>query len=348
MARSQEYTCCKETLPNGSVSYILNDTLPEDWIRSWTKNGDVIASEDGEIDKGYVLSKTEKGYILKQNYPGVVCKLESPKDGDGWFKGTSMHTGKIGVFPGNYMSPVNRTVASSSQPKVPLTMCSQAGRSVTIVSTPSPSIGAALCNVDPNKSVPICTGPAPSSPIPAAVVTAAHMPPGQHPKVLMHVTSQMTVNQARNAVRTAVAHNQDRPTAAITPIQSQNAMAFLPHLAVCPQPSSGSASATNSGSSRMGVAMGCAAASLTPPNISAASLEVDCMRPSTMVAIPVASGNPKPPGTSAANQGPACKLDKDCKRRTSAIWIPLHVWSFDIGPPGVFKGSGMEKLMLDL
>ncbi|KAI5608463.1 E3 ubiquitin-protein ligase SH3RF1 isoform 1 [Silurus asotus] len=238
---------------------------------------------------------------------------------DGWFKGTSMHTGKIGVFPGNYMSPVNRTVASSSQPKVPLTMCSQAGRSVTIVSTPSPSIGAALCNVDPNKSVPICTGPAPSSPIPAAVVTAAHMPPGQHPKVLMHVTSQMTVNQARNAVRTAVAHNQDRPTAAITPIQSQNAMAFLPHLAVCPQPSSGSASATNSGSSRMGVAMGCAAASLTPPNISAASLEVDCMRPSTMVAIPVASGNPKPPGTSAANQGPACKLDKDCKREKKGL-----------------------------
>ncbi|XP_046703977.1 uncharacterized protein LOC124384987 isoform X2 [Silurus meridionalis] len=81
MARSQEYTCCTETLPNGSVSYILNDTLPEDWISSWTKNGDVIASEDGEIDKHYVLSKTEKGYILKQNYPGVVCKLESPKNG---------------------------------------------------------------------------------------------------------------------------------------------------------------------------------------------------------------------------------------------------------------------------
>ena len=27
---------------------------------------------------------------------------------DGWFKGTSMHTGKMGVFPGNYMSPVSR------------------------------------------------------------------------------------------------------------------------------------------------------------------------------------------------------------------------------------------------
>lgn len=33
---------------------------------------------------------------------------------DGWFKGTSMHTGKIGVFPGNYMSPVSRSV---SQPR---------------------------------------------------------------------------------------------------------------------------------------------------------------------------------------------------------------------------------------
>ena len=32
---------------------------------------------------------------------------------DGWFKGTSMHTGKIGVFPGNYMSPVSRSVITS-------------------------------------------------------------------------------------------------------------------------------------------------------------------------------------------------------------------------------------------
>jgi len=32
---------------------------------------------------------------------------------DGWFKGTSMHTGKIGVFPGNYMSPVSRSVIKS-------------------------------------------------------------------------------------------------------------------------------------------------------------------------------------------------------------------------------------------
>lgn len=27
---------------------------------------------------------------------------------DGWFKGTSMHTSKIGVFPGNYVAPITR------------------------------------------------------------------------------------------------------------------------------------------------------------------------------------------------------------------------------------------------
>ncbi|XP_066533304.1 E3 ubiquitin-protein ligase SH3RF1 isoform X2 [Hoplias malabaricus] len=236
---------------------------------------------------------------------------------DGWFKGTSMHTGKIGVFPGNYMSPVSRTAASGSQPKVPLTLCSQAGRGVTIVSPSSAHLGS---SIDPSKPLPVVTGPAPSNALPAAIVTAAHVPPGQHPKVLMHVTSQMTVNQARNAVRTGVCHSQDRPTAAVTPIQSQNTMAFMPHLAVCPQPSPGPSSGPTSSpvSSRMGVAMGCAAASLTPPNVSAASLEVDAMRQNNMVSLPVNPGNAKNLGATATNQG-ACRLDKDCKREKKGL-----------------------------
>ncbi|XP_062857956.1 E3 ubiquitin-protein ligase SH3RF1 isoform X2 [Trichomycterus rosablanca] len=239
---------------------------------------------------------------------------------DGWFKGTSMHTGKIGVFPGNYMSPVSRTVASNSQPKVPLTMCTQAGRGVTIVSPSSSALGASLAGADPSKPLQICTGAAPTSPLPVPVVTAAHVPPGQHPKALMHVTPQMTVNQARNAVRTAC-HNQDRPTAAVTPIQSQNAMAFLPHLAVCPPQSSGQIpiSTSNPASNRMGVALGCAAASLTPPNISAASLEVDGLRSTTMVALPVATVNGKPLGATATNLAPACRLDKDSKREKKGL-----------------------------
>ncbi|KTG41985.1 hypothetical protein cypCar_00031988 [Cyprinus carpio] len=135
---------------------------------------------------------------------------------DGWFKGTSMHTGKIGVFPGNYMSPVN---------------------------------------------------------------------------------------------------SQDRPTAAVMPIQSHNPVSYLPSTAVVLQASPVLGSSPGSSSARVGVAMGCAAASLTPPNVSAASLDSDAMRPVTVVALPV---NPKSLG-SALNHGVACRLDKDCKREKKGL-----------------------------
>uniref|UniRef100_A0A8C7DSR2 E3 ubiquitin-protein ligase SH3RF1 n=1 Tax=Oncorhynchus kisutch TaxID=8019 RepID=A0A8C7DSR2_ONCKI len=230
---------------------------------------------------------------------------------DGWFKGTSMHTGKIGVFPGNYMSPVSRTASGSTQPKVPLTLCTQAGRGVTIVS-PSTSLGAIVPGPDLNKSLPICPGPDPSSPLPAAMVTAAHVATGQA-KVLMHMTSQMTVNQARNAVRTAACHSQDRPTAAVTPIQSQTSVAYLPHLAVCQsQPSSNPAQ----GCVRAGVALGCASASLTPPNVSAASLDRDVLRPVADLTMPVAPGNSN---STSANSSLACRLDKDGKREKKGL-----------------------------
>lgn len=235
---------------------------------------------------------------------------------DGWFKGTSMHTGKIGVFPGNYMSPVSRT--GNSQPKVPLTLCSQTGRGVTIVS-PSPApTGAGQGNGDSSKPLPICQNPAPSCSLPAAIVTAAHIPTGQTPKVLMHVTSQMTVNQARSVVRTAVCHNQDRPTAAVTPIQSHNSVGYHPNSAVCLQPSPVLGSSPGSSSSRMGVAMGCAASSLTPPNVSAASLDNDVMRPVTVVALSATPGSTKSLGA-GSNHSVACRLDKDCKREKKGL-----------------------------
>lgn len=227
---------------------------------------------------------------------------------DGWFKGTSMHTGKIGVFPGNYMSPVSRTASGSTQPKVPLSLVTQASRGVTIVSPASSPLGAIVQGPDFNKPLPACPGSAPglAGPSQAAMVTAAQMATGQQPKVLMHLNSQMTVNQARNAARTAACHSQDRPTAAVTPIQSQPPVAYLPHLAVCSQASSTPAQ----GCARSGVAMGCAAASLTPPNVSAASLDGDVLRPVAILTLP--SGN----GFSAAS---ACRLDKDGKREKKGL-----------------------------
>ncbi|XP_077964929.1 E3 ubiquitin-protein ligase SH3RF1 isoform X2 [Gasterosteus aculeatus] len=224
---------------------------------------------------------------------------------DGWFKGTSMHTGKIGVFPGNYMSPVSRSVlrrrtaSGSTQPKVPMSLCTQSGRGVTVIS-PSPT--AVVPGPDINKPPAVCAGAAPPSLQPATV--AAQTATGQQPKVPLHVGSQMTVNQARNAVRTA-GHNHDRPAPAGTPAQPPAApLAYLPHLA---SPSSGPAQCC----SRASAAMGCAAASLTPPNVSAASLDGDALRPAV-----VSVSGIDPTSSSAAL---ACRLDKDVKREKKSL-----------------------------
>uniref|UniRef100_A0A7N6AA46 E3 ubiquitin-protein ligase SH3RF1 n=1 Tax=Anabas testudineus TaxID=64144 RepID=A0A7N6AA46_ANATE len=180
---------------------------------------------------------------------------------DGWFKGTSMHTGKIGVFPGNYMSPVSRTASGSTQPKVSMSLCTQAGRGVTIVSPSSAPLGAIVPGPDFNK------------PITMSVVTAAQTATGQQPKVPLHVSSQMTVNQARNAVRTAACQG----------------------------------------------AMGCAAASLTPPNVSAASLDGDALRSVPVLTVPVGPGNSPALIAMSNNSALACRLDKDVKREKKSL-----------------------------
>lgn len=98
--------------------------------------------------------------------------------------------------------PPLRTASGSTQPKVPMSLCTQAGRGVTIVSPSSAPLGAIVQGPDFNKPTTVCSGVAPASSQPAAVVTAAQTATGQQPKVPLHVSSQMTVNQARNAVRT--------------------------------------------------------------------------------------------------------------------------------------------------
>ncbi|MBN3308497.1 SH3R1 ligase, partial [Amia calva] len=232
---------------------------------------------------------------------------------DGWFKGTSMHTGKIGVFPGNYMAPVSRTGSSSTQPKVSIAVATQAGRGVTIVS-PSSQQKPPGAVAGPDNGKPLTP-----SPVPTAVVSAAHIQTSnQQAKVLMHMTGQMTVNQARNAVRTAAAHSQERPTAAVTPIQSQSpinyipSVSVLPHLPVPPQHLSAQpAYAVSSSTARSAVPLSCAATSLTPPNVSAASLEGETpLRPIAMLAVPIAPISALPANSNLAN-----RPDKDNNKK---------------------------------
>lgn len=83
-----------------------------------------------------------------------------------------------------------------------MSLCTQAGRGITIVSPSSALLGAIVPGPDFNKPITVCSSALSASSQPAAVVTAAQTATGQQPKVPLHVSSQMTVNQARNAVRT--------------------------------------------------------------------------------------------------------------------------------------------------
>lgn len=83
-----------------------------------------------------------------------------------------------------------------------MSLCTQAGRGITIVSPSSASLGAIVQGPDFNKLLAVCSTAGAVCSQPAAVVTAAQTATGQQPKVPVHISSQMTVNQARNAVRT--------------------------------------------------------------------------------------------------------------------------------------------------
>ncbi|KAJ8280049.1 hypothetical protein COCON_G00071150 [Conger conger] len=199
---------------------------------------------------------------------------------DGWFKGTSMHTGKMGVFPGNYMSPISRTGA---------------GRGVT-PSSPLTAPGA-----EPTPASPSSPAPCPLPPPPAPAVG-----PAQPAKLLMH----MTVNQARNAVRTACCPGQDRPPA-VMPVLAP--AAYLPHLSVTAT-SSAPLTLPNAGSAPLTLP-NAGPASLTLNNAGSASLDGETtLRP---MAVPIAPGNTTP--IAAGNTTPigpplTCRLDKKEKK----------------------------------
>ncbi|XP_010628147.1 E3 ubiquitin-protein ligase SH3RF1 isoform X3 [Fukomys damarensis] len=240
---------------------------------------------------------------------------------DGWFKGTSMHTSKIGVFPGNYVAPVTRAVTNASQAKVSLSTAGQTSRGVTMVS-PSTAGGPAQ-KLQGNG---VAGSP---SVVPTAVVSAAHIQTSPQAKVLLHMTGQMTVNQARNAVRTVAAHNQERPTAAVTPIQVQNAACLgpasvgLPHHSLgSPQPllpmagSAAHVAAVTIG--RASAPLACApAASVTSASITTASLESE---PSGRAATGL-PGLPTSPdsASSACGNSSAAKPDKDSKKEKKGL-----------------------------
>lgn len=77
--------------------------------------------------------------------------------------------------------------------------CTQAGRGINHVSPLSPAI---VPGAEFNKPLTVCSSTISPNSQPVTVVTAAQTATGQQPKVPLHINSQMTVNQARNAVKT--------------------------------------------------------------------------------------------------------------------------------------------------
>uniref|UniRef100_A0A8B9Q5I8 E3 ubiquitin-protein ligase SH3RF1 n=1 Tax=Apteryx owenii TaxID=8824 RepID=A0A8B9Q5I8_APTOW len=239
---------------------------------------------------------------------------------DGWFKGTSMHTSKIGVFPGNYVAPVTRTVTSASQTKVPMSTAGQTGRVVTMV---SPSTASGTSQKLQGNGVAVN-----SSTVPTAVVSAAHIQTSPQTKVLVHMTGQMTVNQARNAVRTVAVHSQERPTAAVTPIQAQSptclipAAVIIPHHSVAsqqlqPQLSNTAAYVTAVNMNRSTIPLACAAPSSNSPSVTPPSLEGD-VSGRTVNAHPGAPASPENALVAGGNAAVG-KPDKDSKKEKKGL-----------------------------
>ncbi|KAG8592619.1 hypothetical protein GDO81_000563 [Engystomops pustulosus] len=116
---------------------------------------------------------------------------------DGWFKGTSMHTSKIGVFPGNYVAPVTRALTSGSQAKVAMATAGGGTQMVNMVAPCSSAVPSQKLQgngVDFSKTV--------NANGVSGNISGGHIQTSPQSKVLIHMSGQMTVNQARNAVRT--------------------------------------------------------------------------------------------------------------------------------------------------
>lgn len=88
---------------------------------------------------------------------------------------------------------LSRAVTSASQGKVPMLTTGPASRG-GVLANPPPAGGPA--------QKPPGNGVAGGPGVPTAVVSAAHVQTSPQAKVLLHVSGQMTVNQARSAART--------------------------------------------------------------------------------------------------------------------------------------------------
>uniref|UniRef100_UPI00358F087B E3 ubiquitin-protein ligase SH3RF1-like isoform X2 n=1 Tax=Myxine glutinosa TaxID=7769 RepID=UPI00358F087B len=209
---------------------------------------------------------------------------------DGWYKGASLRTGIAGVFPGNYVMPVNRSAPPQKQ--TPATTSAN-GRStmattpVTVVTTPQ--VGHSTSNGSPSSAPP-------TSPRLAAAARQA---------------SQLAT---QNGMRPGLA--LDKPMATVPPIQSQSGSPRAPHPAPRPMvsqplapPYPGTCSSPAYRATPSLSALASVASAITPPNVTATSLD-DASGLASATA-PGVSGTPSV--TVPAGMAKNDRVDKDKK-----------------------------------
>nr|XP_019570575.1 PREDICTED: SH3 domain-containing RING finger protein 3 isoform X1 [Rhinolophus sinicus] len=190
---------------------------------------------------------------------------------DGWFKGTSLRTGLSGVFPGNYVTPASRApLGGAGPPRNNVVGGSPLAKGMATTIHPG---GGSL------SSPATATRPALPLTTPQAQAQAASPPMGS---CLRH-SAQPVASQARSAVPTAAhssAQAQDRPTATVSPLRTQNSPSRLPTTSLRPHSVASPQhihqplmqAVTGVQCPRPVIPLTSAASAITPPNVNAANL----------------------------------------------------------------------------
>ncbi|XP_040281009.1 E3 ubiquitin-protein ligase SH3RF3 isoform X2 [Bufo bufo] len=190
---------------------------------------------------------------------------------DGWFKGTSLRSGASGVFPGNYVTPVSRMPAGLAQ-----------SRNCTM-GVPLTSRGSPLASHGSPGGMTNCTNVV----RPVLPITVPQIHAHQSPISSQNNSSKISNQQAINHTRTCVqmAQPQERPTATVSPIRTHSSPSRLP---ASPNRAQSTASpqhlSQQHSSVQTSIAVHCtrpvipltsAAAAITPPNVTAASISAE-------------------------------------------------------------------------
>ncbi|XP_070091081.1 E3 ubiquitin-protein ligase SH3RF3 isoform X3 [Equus przewalskii] len=192
---------------------------------------------------------------------------------DGWFKGTSLRTGLSGVFPGNYVTPVSRVPVGGAGPP----------RNNVVGGSPLAKGMAATIHPGGGSLSSPATATRPTPPLTTPQAQAQHQAASPAMGSCLRHSTQPAASQARSTIPTAApssAQAQDRPTATVSPLCTQNspsrlpAVSLRPHSVVSPQHIHQPPTQTVIGAQcpRPAIPLTSAASAITPPNVSAANL----------------------------------------------------------------------------